>query len=106
MTILDSVEYSTGIWETFKDKVSEVYTNMTGGQVDNVNYTSVFSFEKYFDKKIFGLYYEFMSFGWQAVFDYAGVLILAMVFLYTGGIIGYKYLMFKLNSRILRYRNL
>ncbi|MFA7085632.1 MAG: hypothetical protein WC145_03085 [Aliarcobacter sp.] len=98
MTILDSVEYSKGIWETFKDKVSEVYTNMTGGQVDNVNYTSVFSFEKYFDKKIFGLYYEFMSFGWQAVFDYAGVLILAMVFLYTGGIIGYKYLMFKLNS--------
>lgn len=98
MTILDSVEYSKGIWETFKDKVSEVYTNMTGGQVNNVNYTNVFSFEQYFDKKIFGLYYEFMSLGWQAVFDYAGLLILAMVFLYSGGVVGYKFFMFRINS--------
>ena len=98
MTILDSVEYSKGVWETFKDKVSEVYNNMTGGKVDNVNYTSVFSFEQYFDKKIFGLYYEFMSLGWQAVFDYAGVLILAMVFLYTGVVVGYKFFMFRINS--------
>lgn len=98
MTILDSVEYSKGVWETFRDKVSKVYNNMTGGQVDNVNYTRVFSFEQYFDKKIFGLYYEFMSLGWQAVFDYAGLLILAMVFLYSGVVVGYKFFMFRMNS--------
>lgn len=98
MTILDAVEYSKGVWETFSDKVSKVYNNMTGGQVDNVNYTNVFSFEQYFDKKIFGLYYEFMSLGWQAVFDYAGLLILAMVFLYSGVVVGYKFFMFRMNS--------
>lgn len=98
MTILDSVEYTKGIWETFSDKVSKVYNDMTGGQVNNVNYTNVFSFEQYFDKKIFGLYYEFMSLGWQAVFDYAGLLILAMVFLYSGGVVGYKFFMFRINS--------
>lgn len=98
MAILDSVEYTKGIWNTFKDKVSEVYTNMTGTGVNNVNYTNVFSFEQYFDKKIFGLYYEFMSIGWQSVFNYAGPILLAMVFLYSGGIIGYKYVMFRINN--------
>ncbi|BAK73243.1 hypothetical protein [Arcobacter sp. L] len=98
MAILDSVEYQKGIWDKFKDKVSEVYKSATGDGITDVNYTNVYSFEQYFDKKIFALYYRFMSLGWQSIFDYAGVLILAMVFLYSGGVIGYKYVMFRINN--------
>ena len=98
MAILDSIEYQKGIWDKFKDKVSEVYKSATGDGITDVNYTSVYNFEQYFDKKIFALYYRFMSLGWQSIFDYAGVLILAMVFLYSGGVIGYKYVMFRINN--------
>lgn len=57
-----------------------------------------FSFVDYFDKKIFGLYYNFMNIGWTTVFNYGGLLIIAMVFLYSGGIVGYKFFMFRINS--------
>lgn len=57
-----------------------------------------YSFVDYFDKKIFGLYYNFMNIGWSSVFNYGGLLIIAMVFMYSGGIIGYKYTMFRINN--------
>ncbi len=57
-----------------------------------------FSFVDYFDKKIFGLYYSFMNIGWTTVFNYGGLLVIAMVFLYSGGIVGYKFFMFRINS--------
>ena len=58
----------------------------------------IYSFVDYFDKKIFGLYYNFMNIGWSSVFNYGGLLIVAMVFLYSGGIIGYKYMLFRINN--------
>lgn len=57
-----------------------------------------YSFVDYFDKKIFGLYYNFMNIGWSSVFNYGGLLVIAMVFMYSGGIIGYKYIMFRINN--------
>lgn len=98
MSILDDIEYSKGIWDTFKDKVGDIYGAMTGAKTEEVNYKSVFSFEQYFDKKIFGLYYDFMAIGWQAVFNYGGIMIIAMIFLYTGSIVGFKYVSFRMNQ--------
>ena len=98
MAVLDDIEYSKGIWESFKDNVSAVVKKTTGGDIENVESKAVFSFEQYFDKKIFGLYYDYMAIGWQSVFNYAGLLIVAFVFMYSGGIIGIKYVMFRMNN--------
>jgi hypothetical protein len=97
MAVLDDIEYSKGVWESFKDNVSTVINKATGGGIEDVQSKSVYSFEQYFDKKIFGLYYDYMAIGWQSVFNYAGMIILAFVFLYSGGVIGVKYLVFRLN---------
>lgn len=67
--------------------------NFWGGHTQKI-----YSFVDYFDKKIFGLYYNFMNIGWSSVFDYGGLLVIAMVFLYSGGIVGYKFFMFRINS--------
>lgn len=61
-------------------------------------YTSADSFARYFDKKLFGLYYNFMNIGWGGVFAYGGLMVLGMIFLYSGSIVGYKFAMFRLNE--------
>lgn len=96
MAVLDKLEYSKGFWEKIGEKIGSVINGVTG-KTDDVNYSSVFSFEKYFDKQIFGLYYDFMVKGWQSTFDYASLLIIAMVFLYVGVILGTKFFLFRLN---------
>lgn len=58
----------------------------------------VFSYEDHFDKKIYGLYYNFMGIAWGNIFSYAGLLFLSFTFLYSGGIVGIKYGVHKLDD--------
>lgn len=58
-----------------------------------------FSFIDYFDKKVFGLYYNFMNIGWSSVFSYGGILVLSFSFLYSGVILGYSYTSFRLDNK-------
>lgn len=87
------------------DRVSDFFGGIFGGSTNNVSnakaekgYTSANSFTRYFDKKIFGLYYNFMNIGWGAVFTYGGLLALGLMFLYSGSIVGFRYAMHKLDS--------
>jgi hypothetical protein len=50
----------------------------------------------YFDRRLFGLYYNFMNIAWGNIFNYAGTLFLAFLSLYLGGNIALKYGMHKL----------
>jgi len=45
----------------------------------------------YFDKKLFGLYYNFMNVAWSNIFHYAGTLFLLFLSLYLGGNLALKY---------------
>lgn len=60
--------------------------------------TKIHTFEDYFDKKLFGLYYNFMSISWGSVFNYASIGILSIMFLYTGSIVGFKYGSHRMNK--------
>lgn len=82
------------------DKISDFFSGSSN--VSNAKavkgYTSADSFTRYFDKKIFGLYYNFMNIGWGAVFTYGGMLALGLMFLYSGSIIGWRFAMFKADN--------
>ncbi|KAB7891280.1 hypothetical protein [Poseidonibacter ostreae] len=56
------------------------------------------TFTRYFDTKLFGLYYNFMNIAWGSVFSYGGLLAVGMIFLYSGGIVGYRYGMFRMGD--------
>ena len=53
----------------------------------------------YFDKKLFGLYYNFMNIAWGNIFHYAGTLFLLFLSLYLGGNLALKYGMHSLEPK-------
>lgn len=58
----------------------------------------MFSYEQYFDKKVFGMYYTFMGIAWGNVFAYGAFLFLSIVLGYSASIILTKYGIHKLQS--------
>ena len=88
-------------------KDNSVIAKWLGGGSDNqINdyarraYTKINSFEDYFDKKLFGLFYAFMGIAWGNVFSYASFLLLTFMVLYTTSIVGFKYSSHKLDKEM------
>jgi len=82
------------LWQGIKDVVT------TGASSERKNFMmeqfQSLSQIQYFDKKLFGLYYNFMSIAWGNIFNYAGTLFLAFLALYLSGNVALKYALHKL----------
>ena len=79
---------------TILGKIKKFITNILPGdneegQLDK-NIQAISQID-YFDKKLFGLYYNFMNIGWGSLFNYASALFLSFLALYLGANVGFKY---------------
>jgi hypothetical protein len=100
---------SHGVWSSVKHYASQFWDTKgfmsTNNQSANEsardwnNNTQLFSFSKYFNMKLFGLYFEYMNLGWASVFSGGSLMLLLYTFLYSGGRIGARYALHKLQSR-------
>lgn len=59
---------------------------------------SSFSYADFFDKKLFGLYYNFMNVAWGDLFAYASAVFLTFLTLYGFANVGYRYGMHELDN--------
>jgi len=87
-----------GFFRTLWLSIRELFSDGANQQRRSVmlqEYESLSQIE-YFDKKLFGLYYNFMNIAWGNIFNYAGTLFLAFLALYLGGNVGLKYGLHKL----------
>jgi hypothetical protein len=106
MAIINNSNFTGTI---LKDKLKDFITNVnpfteeTGNNVENGKaikaYSSANSFEEYFDKKLFGLYYNFMNIAWGSLFNYAGLSLLSMMIMYSVGIVSFKFVLHRLNEK-------
>ena len=104
MIIQENNQYTEALkkeWLSVVEGVSKMYNKYVSGgdaSTPRQNYDDLlkdknsFSYVDYFDRKLYGLYYNFMNIGWGNVFSYAGMLFLVLLFMYAGGGIGIKYM--------------
>ncbi len=82
----------TAIGKTL-DWFGSLFSSSATNETKEIVFENIKSFSAidYFDKKLFGLYYNFMNIAWGGIFQYAGTLFLMFLSLYAGGNLALRY---------------
>lgn len=89
MTILREDNSFTNFIKKNITSVYKFFTNKDNNET--LDKFEVKSFQDFFDLKLFGFYYDFMSIAWQEIFEYASVGVLSIVILYSSTILMSKF---------------